>query len=206
MMTGRPRLVLATANTGKLDEFKALLPDSVEVLSAPETDIQLPPETGTTFAENARLKALAASQQSGLIALADDSGLEVDALGGQPGVYSARYAGPGGDERANRAKLLAAMADVPAAGRQGRFRCVVAIATPDGLLRDFEGACEGSIGYREIGTHGFGYDPLFLLLDGRTLAQYTTEEKNAISHRANAYRAALPTLLALLRLTEDAET
>jgi XTP/dITP diphosphohydrolase len=202
----RPRLVLATNNHGKLVEFRALLPPEVEVLSAAEAGLTLPAETGSTFIENARLKAVAAAKQAQSIALADDSGLEVDALDGQPGIHSARYAGPACDERANRRRLLAAMAAVPSTQRGARFRCAVSIATPNGAVFDFEGTCEGSIGFEEVGTNGFGYDPLFVLPDGRTMAQLSTDEKNAISHRARAYHAALPLLLTLLGLTKDAGT
>ena len=169
----RPRLVLATTNPGKLAEFKALISEEIDVVTATVAGVILPPETGNTLAENARVKAVAASDQSGVIALADDSGLEVDALGGRPGIFSARYAGPAGDDRANRAKLLAALANVPSSRRGARFRCAVAIATPDGRVTCAEGVCEGTIAYAEAGANGFGYDPLFLLPDGRTLADFS---------------------------------
>jgi XTP/dITP diphosphohydrolase len=207
MNTGaRPRLLVATGNRGKLKEFRALLPRPLELLSLTDVGLESPPETGTTFAENARLKARAAARQSGLIALADDSGLEVDALGGAPGLHSARYAGEGGDDQANREKLLAALTGVPFAQRGARFRCVLVVATPDGQEVESEGVCEGSIAFSPSGEHGFGYDPLFVFPDGRTMAQLLPDEKNAKSHRARACQTALPSLLALFGLTEDAET
>ncbi|HEY8445799.1 MAG TPA: RdgB/HAM1 family non-canonical purine NTP pyrophosphatase [Thermomicrobiales bacterium] len=203
-MTGKTReLVVATSNPGKLAEFRRLLPASVMLLSLTDLGIESPPETGETFAENARLKAIAAAQQSGRLAIADDSGLEVDALGGAPGVRSARYAGEPANEAANRARLLAELQGVPPEQRTARFRCVVALAAPTGLIGEAEGTCEGAISEAEAGTHGFGYDPLFLLPDGRTMAQLLPHEKDAISHRARAYAAILPTLKRALGLAES---
>ena len=206
IMRERPRLLIATGNRGKLEEFRALLPLEMDLLTLHDVGLDSPPETGTTFAENARLKARAAATQSGLLAIADDSGLEVDALDGAPGLYSARYAGEPGDDEANRKKLLAALAGVPFARRRARFRCAVVVATPDGREAVAEGVCEGAIAFEPAGSNGFGYDPLFMLPDGRTMAQLSPEEKNAISHRARACQAARPALLNLLGLTEDAET
>lgn len=186
----RPReLLLATRNPGKVQEFRALLAHlPVTVLSA--ADIEGLPdveETGTTFAENATQKAVALAQASGRIALADDSGIEVDALGGAPGVYSARYAGPAADDGANRRKLLAALAGVPDGQRTGRFRCAIALAAPDGLLTVVEAAWEGTIAHAERGSGGFGYDSVFVPTGGeRTAAELAPAEKNAVSHRAQA--------------------
>jgi XTP/dITP diphosphohydrolase len=146
-------------------------------------------ETGTTFADNAVLKAVALAQASGRLALADDSGIEVDALGGAPGVYSARYAGPGADDAANRQKLLAALAGVPAAERAGRFRCAIALARPEGLLTVVEAAWEGTVAAAERGSGGFGYDSVFVPAGGDlTAAELAPEQKNAVSHRAQALR------------------
>jgi XTP/dITP diphosphohydrolase len=202
----RPTLLIASNNTGKLVEFRALLPDSIDLLTLADLGLDSPEETGTTFAENARLKAESAATQAKLISIADDSGLEVDALGGAPGVYSARYAGAAANDEANRAKLLRVMTDVPTAQRSARFQCSVAIATPSGNTVLSAGTCEGSIGWQPIGSNGFGYDSLFVLPDGRTMAELSSDEKNQISHRANAYRAALPSLLRTLGLIEEAET
>lgn len=186
----RPReLLLATRNPGKVREFRALLAHlPLTVLSAADVD-GLPEvdETGTTFAENAIRKAVALAEASGRLALADDSGIEVDALGGAPGVYSARYAGPGADDAANRRKLLAALDGVPDGQRTGRFRCAIALAAPDGLLTVVEAAWDGTVARAERGSGGFGYDSIFVPDGGvRTAAELTPEEKNAVSHRAQA--------------------
>jgi XTP/dITP diphosphohydrolase len=146
-------------------------------------------EDAPTFAGNAEKKARAALARSGLPSLADDSGLEVDALDGGPGVLSARYAGEGHDDAANNAKLLVALAGVPDAQRTARFRCALVFVDADGTKLVAEGACEGRIGHAGRGTGGFGYDPLFVLADdegGRTMAELTPVEKNRISHRARA--------------------
>jgi XTP/dITP diphosphohydrolase len=149
-------------------------------------------ETGETFRDNAILKANAFARSAGLPALADDSGLEVDALGGAPGVRSARYAGPGASDADRIALLLRNLAHVPAAQRQARFRCTMALATPEGLVGTVDGTCEGEIAFAPRGSNGFGYDPVFLLPHlGRTMAELRDEEKHAISHRGRAGRAAL---------------
>ena len=144
-------------------------------------------ETGTTFEENATIKARGAASFTGLLTLADDSGLEVDCLGGAPGVYSARFAGPDGDEKACNALLLRRMRGVAEGERVARYRAVLVLAAPDEVLHVASGVCEGRIGFAPAGSGGFGYDPLFLVEgDTRTLAQLTMEEKNRISHRAKA--------------------
>lgn len=196
-------IVIATTNPGKIEEFRRLLPPGIEIRSLLDLGIKLPPEHGATFLENAHAKALAAARQSGHLAIADDSGLEVDALGGEPGIRSARYAGPGASDADNRARLLAALAAVPSPTRTARFRCAVAIASPEGLIASAEGVCEGSIATTPAGCHGFGYDPIFLLPDGRTMAKLPPEEKNRISHRARAYQAVLPALRAVLGLDQE---
>ena len=147
-------------------------------------------ETGTTFEANARLKALAVAKAAGAWALADDSGIEVDALGGRPGVYSARYAGEPPDDAANNRKLIAELRGVPPGRRTARYRAVIAVADPKRVLCVAEGACEGRIQDEPRGTGGFGYDPHFLLPDrGLTMAELPAEEKNRISHRGVAIRA-----------------
>ena len=185
-------IVVATGNAHKLVEIEAILGAAmpgVRFVSIKQLgDFEDPEETGTTFAENALIKARAAVAETGFAAVADDSGLVVDALNGEPGVYSARYAGMHGDDAANNAKLLGNMADVPAPERTARFMSVVALVRPDGTELTGTGACEGTIGFEGRGSNGFGYDPLFLPQDtpGKTMAELTPEEKNAISHRYHA--------------------
>jgi XTP/dITP diphosphohydrolase len=193
------RVVFASGNRHKVAEIAALLaPHGWQV----EPLVLTVNEDAPTFAGNAEKKARAALAATGLPSLADDSGLEVDALGGAPGVLSARYAGPAQDDAANNAKLLAALADVPAAARTARFRCALAFVAPDGTLLLGEGTCEGQIGFAPRGDGGFGYDPLFLVGDvGRTMAELTAAEKNRVSHRARAL-AAMVTALAAARVID----
>lgn len=193
------KLLLGTNNAGKLRELQDLLGDLPADLISPQAaglDLEVE-ETGATYAANARLKAEALARASGLITLADDSGLEVDALGGAPGVLSARYAGPGASDADRRAKLLRALAAVPAP-RAARFRCVIALAEPAAaglIVALFEGVCPGEIGHEERGFNGFGYDPVFYLPElGRTLAELPEAQKNRLSHRGRAVAAALPRL------------
>jgi XTP/dITP diphosphohydrolase len=192
-VAGRPRtLVLATGNTGKTREIQALLGPGWVVRPQAELGVAPVEETGATFAENALLKARHAAAATGLPALADDSGLEVDALGGAPGVRSARYAGPGATDRQNVEQLLAALADVPEAARGARFRCVLAwvgyAADPQPLLAS--GTWEGRIAHEPRGRDGFGYDPVFEdAASGLTAAELSPEAKNVVSHRGQALRA-----------------
>lgn len=183
------RVVLATHNPGKIAELRALLAGlGPEVLGLAEFPAIGPiPETGATFLENARQKALAVCRATGLTSLADDSGLCVDALDGAPGVHSARYAGEEASDAANNAKLLAAMAGVPEAARTCRFVSVVVAVTPDGRELTATGAWEGRLALAPDGTGGFGYDPLFIDPDlGTTAARLRPEAKNARSHRGRA--------------------
>lgn len=194
------KLLIATNNPGKLREYEELLDGAalpIELTYPAQEGIDLDVvESGETFEENAVLKARAYASASGLPTLADDSGLEVDALGGAPGVRSARYAGPGTSDADRYRKLLAALDDVPPAGRSARFRCVIAVALPGGRLETAEGRCQGHIGYEPRGEHGFGYDPVFLVdgTGGKTMAELPPEVKNRISHRARAFEAAVPIL------------
>lgn len=192
-------LLIATQNPGKVREFRLLLAPLKPDLCFPfELSLEIEvPEDGATYADNARQKALAYTRVSGLLTLADDSGLEVDALDGAPGIHSARYS-PGHD--ADRvAALLAQLRDVPCEQRTARFRCVVVIATPNGKLYSTEGVCEGLIASEPRGQEGFGYDPIFYLPDyDCTMAQLQQAEKNRISHRARAIEAAMPILRRLL--------
>jgi XTP/dITP diphosphohydrolase len=185
------RLLLASTNRGKIEEIQKLLhscqPD-LEVLGLDRfPELQAIPETGRTFAENALLKAATAAERTGLVSLADDSGLEVDALDGAPGVHSARYSGPEATDRANNDKLLHALRDVPAEKRTARFRCVLAARTPGGESLLADGSWEGFIAEEPRGEHGFGYDPLFIDLEnGLTAAEMDQPVKNARSHRGRA--------------------
>lgn len=185
-------IVVATGNMHKLTEIEAILskvlPGVRFVALGQLGEFPDPEETGKTFLENALIKAEAAVEETGFSAIADDSGLVVDALDGEPGVYSARYAGVHGDDAANNAKLLANMAGVSDADRTARFVSVVALIDATGAVLSGTGACEGRIGHEPRGEHGFGYDPLFLPDDtpGRTMAELLPEEKNAISHRFHA--------------------
>lgn len=194
------KILLATQNEGKVKELQELLVDAqIEVLSLRDIpDWEEVEETGSTFAENAALKARAAAKRTGYIALADDSGLEVDALGGAPGVYSARYAGEPKDDERNNDKLLKSLEKVPDEERTGRFRCALVIATPDGKTSLTEGTVEGRILRARRGHDGFGYDPLFFMADfGRTMAELTMGQKNKLSHRAQAFQRAIPILKGL---------
>ena len=182
-------LVVATRNAGKIRELELLLKGVVErvlpIGSFP--DIPDVDEDGATFAENAVKKARLAAQATGLPALADDSGLMVDALGGRPGVFSARFAGEGADDSANNRKLLTELAGIPSSGRSAAFHCVLAFCLPDGTCRTFEGRLPGILLKEQQGEGGFGYDPLFLVPEyGQTLAQLPLEIKNRISHRGRA--------------------
>ncbi len=182
------KLLIATNNRGKLREYRELLGElSCELTSLAEEGIELKvEETGRSYRENAILKATAYARVSGLLTVADDSGLEVDALGGEPGIFSARYGGLGTDEERYRL-LLKRLEGVPWPERTARFRCVIALAFPEGRVETFEGVCEGVIAFEPRGEHGFGYDPVFYLPElGRTMAELTPQEKNRISHRARA--------------------
>lgn len=198
---GKHDLVIATRNLGKVKEYAELLADyDFNLLSLDDVGVDIDvEETGTTFAENATLKATQYAEASSKLTLADDSGLEVDALDGEPGVYSARYGGEGLTDAQRYRKLLAEMRDVPLLDRTARFRCVIAIAQPGKPAKTADGTLEGHIAFQSKGSFGFGYDPVFHV-DGyrMTLAQIDPTRKNRISHRARALEAILPTLLALV--------
>jgi XTP/dITP diphosphohydrolase len=209
-----PRLVLATRNEHKVHELRQILADLVdeldlEIVSAAEVGGPEVPETKVTFEENARLKAVALAEATGMPAVADDSGLAVDVLGGSPGVFSARWSGTTGGagrsradrDAANLRLLLEQVADVGDEHRAAAFVCAAVLALPDGTVESTEGRVHGSLTREPRGRNGFGYDPIFLV-DGdvRTLAEYTDEEKNAISHRGRAFRELAP--IVRKRLTE----
>lgn len=189
------KFILATHNPGKLREMSDILSHlGVEVVSPADMGITVEvEETGTTFAENAMLKAKAICAASGLPAIADDSGLCVDALNGGPGVYSARYGGEGLDDRGRYMLLLNSLRGQTT--RAAHFACAIACAFPDGKTLTAEGRCDGAIAFAPMGTEGFGYDPVFLIPDkGKTFGQLTAEEKSAISHRGKALREFAKTL------------
>lgn len=193
---GRPvTVVAATANEHKLAEMRAIFGDAVELVARPD-DVPEVVEDAASFVGNARLKAVAIAEATGRAALADDSGLEVDALDGAPGVESAYYGGGDHDDAANRARLLAELDAVADPERTARFRTVMVLYRPDGSEIVVEGTCEGVIIRSERGTGGFGYDPLFVPADGdpRTFAERSPAEKNAISHRSRACQALLAAL------------
>lgn len=183
--------VIASNNPKKVNELNRILnPIGITAKTAKEMGVSLDDveETGTTFVENARLKARAASKRTGLPCIADDSGLMVDALNGAPGVYSARYSGEGANDEKNNQKLLKEMENVSVTQRTAKFVCVICCVLDDGKEIVAHGECVGRIGYQPVGEGGFGYDPLFLTQDGRSYAQLTAEEKDKISHRGNAVR------------------
>jgi XTP/dITP diphosphohydrolase len=199
------KICIATSNRGKQLEFVELLADwPGEIVFPQDIDLTLDvQETGASFAEIAVQKALTYAQASGLPALADDSGLVVDALDGAPGIYTARYAGPGASDQDRYYKLLATLGELAFERRTARFCCAVALAYPDGNVAVAEGTCEGIIAFAPKGEGGFGYDPIFYLPDfGCTMAELGPEIKNQISHRARAIQAARPLLDALLQVKD----
>ncbi|MEV6353640.1 RdgB/HAM1 family non-canonical purine NTP pyrophosphatase [Streptomyces hydrogenans] len=199
----RQRLILATRNAGKITELHAILADAGLDLDLVGADAypEIPDvkETGVTFAENALLKAHALAQATGLPAVADDSGLCVDVLGGAPGIFSARWSGTHGDDKANLNLLLAQLGDIADEHRAAHFACAAALALPDGTERVVEGRMEGTLRHEPTGTNGFGYDPILQPSDHDvTCAELTPAQKNAISHRGKAFRELVPVVRELL--------
>ena len=187
----RAQIVLATRNRHKIIELTDMLRGTGIVIAGLDAFPGCPEviEDGTSFEENALKKARAAAGYTGRVALADDSGLEVDFLGGMPGIYSARYAGEQGNDRKNNEKLLRELEAVPPEKRGAQFRCVIAIAAPDGRQQVAEGICRGMVITRPQGAQGFGYDPIFLYEPlGLTFSEMDAEQKNSISHRSRALR------------------
>ncbi len=184
--------IIASNNPHKVEELDRILnPLGIKSVTAKDAGINLSEveETGETFAENARLKAQAAYKISGMPAVADDSGLMVDALGGAPGVYSARYAGENATDADRISKLLTELKDVPENERTAAFVSSICCILDDGSMIEVSGRCNGKIAFEPVGEGGFGYDPVFVVADGRSFAQLTAEEKDKISHRGNALRA-----------------
>ncbi|MBP3034687.1 RdgB/HAM1 family non-canonical purine NTP pyrophosphatase [Arthrobacter sp. zg-ZUI100] len=205
-MSGVPagaRLVLATRNPGKLRELRELLRGRIEgldvdaqVIDAATAGVPDVPETGVTFEENSLLKARAVAAATGLAAIADDSGLAVDVLGGAPGIFSARWSGRHGDDAANLDLLLAQLSDIPEANRGAAFVCAAALAMPDGAAVVERAELRGTLLTEPRGTGGFGYDPILQPAGmNRSAAELAPEEKNAISHRGQAFRALLPAIV-----------
>jgi XTP/dITP diphosphohydrolase len=196
-----PKLLLATNNGHKLAEYREILEElALELVSPLDLGLELDPaETGVTFEENAVIKAQAFAAASGLPVLADDSGLEVDALHGAPGIYSARYGNTAKNDHPGRCRLvLQKLADLPWEARTARFRCVIAVATPETVIGTVDGRVEGYINYDIRGENGFGYDPIFYVPDFEAnLAEVTAAQKHAISHRGRAARAAIPLITQL---------
>jgi XTP/dITP diphosphohydrolase len=197
------RVLLASGNRKKAAEMAAILDDvsgaRFEVLTLADfPGLVSPEETGTTFLENARIKAVAGASGSGLPTIGEDSGLAVDALGGAPGILSARYAE--GDDRARCGKLLRELAGIPPGQRTARYVCAAVFALPDGREEYAEGTCEGAIALTQRGTGGFGYDPVFLLPDGRMMAELTPAQKAEISHRGRALRLLAPKMIGLINV------
>ncbi len=194
------QLVLATANQGKLQEIAAILSDlRISFLSLASLHGYVPPiESGATYAENASAKARAAARFAGTWALADDSGLEVETLGGQPGPQSSRFLGPAATDRERNQRILQMLQGIPVEQRKARFECVVAVAGPEGELFLTHGSCEGLIAQVPDGDEGFGYDPIFIVPEhGVTMASLSRDIKNRISHRARALDKTRPLLLGL---------
>jgi len=201
----KPNILIATTNPGKMAELQAMLDTDLVWKSLSDfPDLKEVPEDGTTFAENARKKALGYAKQTSLWTIADDSGLMIDALDGAPGVKSARFSGAKDKDRTlidhkNIAKVLELLKNVTAEKRTARFVCCLCLASPEKVIIETQGTLEGLIAEKEIGTNGFGYDPVFFVPSlNKTVAQLTAEEKNSISHRGNAIRNLKPLLKELL--------
>jgi XTP/dITP diphosphohydrolase len=196
-----PKLLVATTNKGKVAEYRYLFQGLPFDLVTPTdagivTDVE---EGDVSMEDNARHKAMTYATLSGLLTAADDSGLEVDALNGEPGIRSARYAGENASDSDRVNYLLAKLKDVPQEKRSARFRCIIAVATPERILATCEGTCEGVIAFQPKGSNGFGYDPIFYFPEyDKTMAELTSEVKNCISHRARAAQKAYPVLEQLI--------
>ena len=198
----RLEVIVATRNRGKIREIREALRElGLRIYSLSDfTDVPEIEEDGKSFTENALKKARFYSKVFGKLTLADDSGLEVDSLKGLPGIYSARYAGKGASTRGNNQKLLNEMEGISLSKRGARFKCVIAMVSPDGKEAIAEGSCKGRIGFKEKGRKGFGYDPLFILPKyGKTMAELSLEEKNKISHRGKALRKMRKVIVAFMR-------
>lgn len=194
MSKSRLPILIATKNAGKLAEFERILGAEFAVSGLADLDIELPAEGTESYRANAEAKARFVAEHTGRLTLGDDSGIEVAALDGKPGIVSARYAGEPGSDQRNIEKLLGELDATGTSDRSARFVCWLALADGNGLVRSVEGECRGMIGFSPVGTNGFGYDPIFLFPDGRSMAEHSNGEKDLISHRGNAIRSMLPNL------------
>ncbi len=194
MSEQKPSILIATRNAGKLAEFERLLGDEFLVDGLAGIDLELPEEGAESYRANAETKAIFVAAATGRLTLGDDSGIEALALGGMPGIISARYAGEPVSDARNIDKLLSALANHPTGNRAARFVCWLALAGRDGLIASLEGTCEGVVGYEPCGSNGFGYDPVFIFPSGETMAELSDAEKDRVSHRGNALRSMLPVL------------
>lgn len=190
----KPQILIATRNAGKLTEFQRILGSEFEVDGLTGIDLELPPEGTRSYQENAEAKARFVAAATGRLTLGDDSGIEVTALDGRPGIVSARFAGEPVSDRRNIEKLLDELQASGNPDRSARFVCSLALAESAGAVVSVEGICAGTIGFTPRGVNGFGYDPIFIFPDGRTMAELSDEEKDAMSHRGNAIRAIRSTL------------
>lgn len=194
MTATKPTVLIATKNDGKLAEFERLLGNKYTVKGLAEYDLTLPDEGTDSYRANAEIKAAFVAAATGLLTLGDDSGIEALALHGSPGIISARYAGEPVSDQRNIDKLLSELEAEGSGDRAARFVCWLALADPNGLVKSIEGTCDGVVGSVPRGSNGFGYDPVFVLPSGRTMAELGDREKDSVSHRGNAVRAMLPTL------------
>lgn len=197
-MSAKPRILIATTNQGKAGEFAKLLPFDAELVTLRDLGIEPPDESGNSFMENATHKALAGNRVSGLITIADDSGLRVEALDGAPGIYSARYSGEHATDASNRALVMSQLSGLETSKRKAWFEAAIVVAYNNSIVAIGEGRTYGAIGEREKGEHGFGYDSIFVLPDGRTMAELPATLKNEISHRSKATAQVIPALKRLI--------
>lgn len=194
MIESKPVIRIATKNAGKLAEFERILGNEFEVVGLSGIDLELPEEGTESYKQNANEKARFIARSLGQLTLGDDSGIEAMALNGQPGIRSARFAGEPVSDQRNIDKLLDELDRLPGDDRSGRFVCWLALAGPNGPIATVQGTCEGTIGFEPRGSNGFGYDPVFIFPNGRTMADLSDEEKDSVSHRGNAIRTMLPIL------------
>ena len=194
MSETKPVVLIATRNAGKLAEFERLLGEEFQVEGLEGRNLSLPAEGVESYRANADEKARFVAELTGCLTLGDDSGIEAHALDSRPAIISARFAGEPVSDQRNIEKLLSELAASGSNDRSARFVCWLALADANGLIASVEGTCQGTIGFEQRGTNGFGYDPVFVFPDGRTMAELTENEKDGVSHRGNAIRAMLPTL------------
>ena len=196
MSEPKPSILIATKNAGKLAEFERLLGNAYVVDGLAGFDLALPEEGTESYQENAETKAVFVAAATGRLTLGDDSGIEALALGGEPGIISARYAGEPVSDARNIEKLLSALESYGSGDRSARFVCWLSLADENGLIESIEGTCDGEIGQRPQGINGFGYDPVFVFSSGKTMAELSVDQKDLVSHRGNAVRSMIPLIAA----------